>query len=376
MNTLVQFGSCGASWPENTTPIQRLKAISPYFDKVILVDPESSPSSSLHCDDYVQVSNFTVLEVWRVLNCHKCDQMVVWFGPSFRLAMIILFLRLFIRFRFVLDLYDHENLSSGIARAQGKWLQFFKYRAVEGFTNLAISRADLLVSAISEERFAKQVNRVKAVNGVAISLLSDIVGKIKVEPHSERVTVCYVGVISKERSGLLADIASAQFGAQIDLLLIGENDPGFVECLIQCASCHNTVNVLALGFTPWKKAMRLVASADICLYVFSTRPELDCVYPIKMGEYMELEKPIVASDSTAIREVFSNCPGVIRCDPSCPNDWVVAIKDLAGNASKRRSLGRENKYFVRRQLDWSITQADLLSRLRVLFSEKSNMESQ
>jgi len=375
MNTLVQLGSCGVSWPENTTPIQRLKAISPYFDKVILVDSETSPSSHLHCDGYVQLSRFTMLEVWRVLNCYKYEQVVVWFGPSFRLAMIVLLLRLFIRFRFVLDLYDHEQLSSGVARARGAWFQFFKYRMFEGFTKLAISRADLLVSAISEDRFAKQVNRVKAVNGVAISLLSDIAGKLEVDPHSGRITICYVGVVNKERSGLLADIASAQFEFQIDLLLIGENDPVFVEYLRQCASCHNEVNILALGFTPWREAMSLVASADICLYVFPTRPELDCVYPIKMGEYMELEKPIVASDSTAIREVYSNCPGIIRCDPGCPDDWVAAIKNLVVNESKRRLFGSKNRDFVRRRLDWGMTQADLLSRLNVLFSENSDVKS-
>lgn len=371
MTVLIQLGSCGASWPQNTTPIQRLAAISPLFDRVVLVDTAPAPSPFLRCDDYVRVRRFTLSSILHILRSNRDKPMVIWFGPSARLAIIVLVLRLFMRFHFVVDLYDHEQLSSGIARARGARLRALKYRIFETFTALAARRADLLVSAIAENRYAKLPNRVKAINGVASDMVAAFrnpAGATPVPETCDTITVCYVGVTNAERAGILEDLAQASYGKPVKFLLIGENDPAFVERLRDRASRGGDVSIVASGFLPWADAMRLVAASDLCLYVFPRRPELDCVYPIKMGEYMELEKPVVATDSTAIREVYADCPGVIRCDIDHPQDWIAAIQRLAGDAAKRSRLGAANRDFAHDRLDWSVTQEPLLLRLRALLA--------
>lgn len=370
MNILIQLGSCGASWPENTTPIQRMKAISSEFERVILVDTAPEPTKHLPCDAYVQIKKFSLLAIARILFQQRSENMVIWFGPSPRIAIVVLMLRLFMRFHFILDLYDHERLSSGIAKANGTRLKALKYWIFEGFTALAARRADLLVSAISEERYFGQPNRVKVVNGVATDLLRelDLAHSFATHEAQKTLTVCYVGLVTKERANLLADISGSSYGTPVELLLIGDNDPNFVTEIRQKAADLGEVSIAAPGFVPWSEAMRLVAGSDVCLYVFPTRPELDCVYPIKMGEYMELKKPVIAADSTAIREVFSDCPGVIRCDTDRPQDWILAIQTLLGDAKRRHTLGISNQSFAREQLDWDFTQAELMSRLRTLLS--------
>lgn len=374
MTVLIQLGSCGASWPQNTTPIQRLTAISPYFDRVVLVDTAADPSPFVRCDDYVRLRGFTLSSIRRIVRNNRDDRVVIWFGPSARLAIIIIILRLFLRFHFVVDLYDHEQLSSGIARARGARLKSLKYRLFESFTVLAAWRADLLVSAIAEERYESLPNRVKAVNGVAteqFSAFSKPTDPNTTSGPSDVLTVCYVGLTNGERAGILEDLAAACYGKPVEFLLIGDNDPTFIDLLRRRATLIGDVSIVAPGFLPWAEAMRLVAKSDLCLYVFPTRPELDCVYPIKIGEYMELQKPVVATNTTAIREVYSECPGVIRCDTDHPQQWISAIQALADDTAKRQTLGAANRAFVRDRLDWSITQAKLLARLDALLATNS-----
>lgn len=370
MRVLIQLGSCAASWPENTTPIQRLKAVRSYFDKVVLVDTAEHGTPFVSLTEYVSVKNFSIKSVGRILEKFSNDEIVVWFGPSSRLSLIILFLRFSVKFNFVLDLYDHENLSSGIARARGFKLRAFKYRVLENFTFLAARRADILVSAISETRYEDLPNRIKAINGVAGQTLDEICDTASSSPEAleDRISVCYVGLTSKERTPVLREIASANYCRPLDILLIGDSEPDFVATLRKVAEQHGIVRIKELGFLPWEDAMRKVAAADICLYVFPTRPELDCVYPIKMGEYMKLGKPVVATDSTAIREVFSDCSGVLRCTIAEPQEWVNSLDALCSSATLRKELGDLNKLYAQDRLDWSYTQAPLLQRLSQLFS--------
>ena len=86
---------------------------------------------------------------------------------------------------------------------------------------------------------------------------------------------------------------------------------------------------------------------------------------------MEFGKPVIATDSTAIREVFSDCQGVIRCDPNQPQEWVLAIKSLSSDVGKLRAHGAANQAFARDKLDWGKTQAELLSRLQALLVTSS-----
>jgi len=368
VSTLIQLGSCGSSWPQNTTPIQRLAAITPRFDKVILVDTAQDPNAHLKYDQYVCVSSINIASVYRVVKSNADENLIIWFGPSARISIIILILRLFFKFQYVVDLYDHENLSSGVALASGSKLRFLKYRALEYFVGWAANSSDLLVSAISESRYLNHPNRVKTINGVATKQLEKIAdrGDLSIEIPPDNIVVCYVGLINEERVGLLQNLAAADYPVPVTLLLIGEHDSHYIKTLNCNATLYGKVTIVAPGFLPWSKAMNLVSQSDICLYAFPARPELDCVYPIKMGEYMELSKPIIATDSTAIREVFGGCPGVLRCSVDKPEDWALKVQYLALDEHSRQLLGEENHKFARESLDWSNTQTDLISKLDLL----------
>ncbi len=82
--------------------------------------------------------------------------------------------------------------------------------------------------------------------------------------------------------------------------------------------------------------------------------------PIKIIEYMSAQKPIVASDLPAIREVLDKGCALL-VDPDSPQEWIEAIKELSLNPSLRDTLSHKSYQRFKASLTWNKRAEKLIS---------------
>lgn len=364
---LIFIGSCGKSWPYNTTPIQRALALKSSFDHTFFIDKENSLSFFLQDNsDYIKVSSFKELSViFSQLELNNKDLTII-HGPSWPISKEVLILRKKYNFKWVIDLYDHENLTSNIYLFKKNYTKFLYHKFFERNIIKAIKESDVLISAIHENRFLFHKNRVKSINGVAFSEIGKIVDKHDKNFEHEFLHLGYVGVLSFERSSLILKIVKRLFennNIKVKFHLIGDYDENFKNEIIKYNS--EMVETVFYGFVDWSKAIGILNFVDICLYTFpiAGRAELDCVYPIKIGEYLALGKHILSVDSNGLRDILNLIGNgdLILIDENKIDLWVAEINKKA--IIKQSNLGipsLKNKELAQNFMEWSLLHKTVL----------------
>jgi glycosyltransferase involved in cell wall biosynthesis len=90
-------------------------------------------------------------------------------------------------------------------------------------------------------------------------------------------------------------------------------------------------NVKMEGFVPNSKVPYYLASADVLLMPYSRNCKTaNWMSPLKLFEYMAAQKPIIASDLQAIRQVL-NSHNAVLIEPDYANHLANAIVNLKNN---------------------------------------------
>lgn len=110
---------------------------------------------------------------------------------------------------------------------------------------------------------------------------------------SEKRVFGYVGMISRWID-MDAIEKIAQF-EDIEVVLVG-------PCEIEKSSLSN---ITYIGKVEKKEVKEWIESFDVCLYPFKQQELLDTINPVKVYEYLALNKPVIAVDSVEIRK-FGN----------------------------------------------------------------------
>lgn len=85
------------------------------------------------------------------------------------------------------------------------------------------------------------------------------------------------------------------------------------------------------------KLVDFVVHGDIGVIPYGCDGFMELVLPTKAYEYAWMLRPIIASDTEAIRSMFG--PGsIVLCDPSKPEEFALAIIDLYLHPEKRESM--------------------------------------
>ena len=83
--------------------------------------------------------------------------------------------------------------------------------------------------------------------------------------------------------------------------------------------------------------------------------------PLKLIEYMALERAIVAPDVPNIREILTNGETALLFDPARSDTFQNCIETLTRDPELRRSLGqRARRHLVERDLTWEGNAARVL----------------
>ena len=112
--------------------------------------------------------------------------------------------------------------------------------------------------------------------------------------------------------------------------------------------------LLVLGRRPPAEVPGFIAASDACLLPARRVPAMEHIVPAKMGEYMELGKPVIATRLPGLEAEFGALPGVLYMErPEEVLDRVDELLDDArGGREAARQLGETCRRFATDRGDW------------------------
>ena len=136
--------------------------------------------------------------------------------------------------------------------------------------------------------------------------------------------------------------AAASLPAGISVYLVGGNDEDIQR--LKKSNPAGAARVTFIGYRPYSEMPSWYSAADL-LVITGTAKDADSVHytsPIKLFEYMAMERPIVAIDSPAIRDIVSEEDAYFY-KPDDAGSLARSIDDAfadAGRASKKAASAR------------------------------------
>src|SRR5438105_4268702 len=149
----------------------------------------------------------------------------------------------------------------------------------------------------------------------------------------------YHGTVA-ERNGLDIAIRALVLARRVvpELRLDIQGNGDHLPCLKQLVEeLGVSNNVKFTSSCPADKLVDFVVHGDVGIIPYRCDGFTELVLPTKAYEYAWMHRPIIASDTCAIRSMFRP-ESIVLCDPSKPEDFAEAIIDLYQHAEKRASL--------------------------------------
>ena len=185
--------------------------------------------------------------------------------------------------------------------------------------------------------------------------------------------ICFVGLFHKllALNEVLISIAGCS-DQTVKLLLVGEGDqhaPNKVEELKRLAADFNVQNrVIITGRRPYNEIPDLIGVSNVCIFPSHRAEMMNHIVPIKMYEYMAMQKPVIATDLIGIKTEFGFDNGVIFVDsPEQIVPKALEIRSLALTSS----MGIKARNFVE-QNSWEKVTSDFEKILSNLIQSDSN----
>ena len=151
--------------------------------------------------------------------------------------------------------------------------------------------------------------------------------------------VMYHGTVA-ERNGLdtavraLALVREAVPQVRLDIQGRGEHIPFLKQLALDLGVSDR---VVFSGISPSDEIVDFVVHGDVGIIPYRCDSFMELVLPTKAYEYAWMHRPIIASDTRAIRSMFRPA-SIVLCDPTKPEDFAEAIIDLYQHPEKRTSL--------------------------------------
>ena len=169
----------------------------------------------------------------------------------------------------------------------------------------------------------------------------------------------YAGLIKRQLDlGLLVRLARAQPGWSFVLVGPVGNVSGKEAAL---AELRALPNVHFLGYKPVNQLAAYVQYMDVCLMCYEVNDYTNCIYPLKLHEYLAAGRPSVASPIASVLE-HSDIITLARSD----EEWLAGIARALAQSS---SFENERRRRRASSYDWDI----LVEKLAQIFCERLNI---
>jgi glycosyltransferase involved in cell wall biosynthesis len=121
-------------------------------------------------------------------------------------------------------------------------------------------------------------------------------------------------------------------------------------------------NVLFLPPLPKTAISAALAAADACLAILKPIELYKTTYPNKVFDYMAAGRPVVLAIDGVVRQVVEEAQAGIFAQPGDPTALAAAIKELASNPSKCRTMGKNG----RESIEMNYSRTDLAKKFTML----------
>lgn len=262
-------------------------------------------------------------------------------------------------FRWVADIWDHPELWKETREKDIRKTLLVHVPRVVAFqiAKRGFKFADLVISAIHPSALAKfriSPQKIFAVtNGVDLS-----VTKPKgLKRLNAGFKVFYVGFLMKERGLGMMLHATAMLKGRIEglrFILVGDarrEDVTYLVGTVKKLGLEDNVDFL--GRLNHEDVLTLMEGSDVCLFPFPRLEAVNCIYPVKIFEYMAMGKAIVATRLMAISEIIENGVNGLLVQPNNVEDMSNAILAIFKDKKLREKLER-NSFKSAPKYDWEL----------------------
>jgi len=128
----------------------------------------------------------------------------------------------------------------------------------------------------------------------------------------------------------------------IKLLIVGDGD-AFNDLQKIKGKCNMQDTIILTGKQPYDSIPKFIAASDICLLPAYNNEIMRNIVPIKMYEYMAMEKPVIATKLPGIMKEFGEGNGVIYVDR--PEDVIEKAMELI-ETGRIQEEGKKARKFV------------------------------
>lgn len=320
---------------------------------------------------YPDILAFYLLLPFAIYALHRCVQfncvytfrdMSSFFGLPARWAL---------NTRWVADIYDdpalelirHRALSPGSLRVRAIGLVVSLLRLCLRYADLVITigtRCDEELPDLLIREYGVPPDRLVPVpNGVDL-------GSVTESPLAERdnvFTVFYVGslgvlhgtaVLLDAFDRLVAVVSAARLvlagplvGAEADLYRREFTRRPYVEYL---------------GPTHPDQTHDLMAASDVCVYPFLSSPVTECVYPVKVLEYLAVGRPVIASRLSGVSKLIRHGYNGLLVEPGDAESLAGALLRVYEDAPLRKKLAHAARASAG-PYDWPVINARVSRRI-------------
>jgi glycosyltransferase involved in cell wall biosynthesis len=139
----------------------------------------------------------------------------------------------------------------------------------------------------------------------------------------------------------------------VKLVVVGDGDIR-EELQAIAARYDGRDQLIVLGSRPIEEIPLQIAASDVCLLPAVPVPAMEHIVPVKVGEYMELGKPIVATELPGLTKEFGALPGILYVHG--PESVLDRVKEAFLTSPQPRKaakdLGKSCLTFARSRPDW------------------------
>lgn len=130
-------------------------------------------------------------------------------------------------------------------------------------------------------------------------------------------------------------------------------------------STRDLDNLTAVEFQPHSRIPEYLKSFDVLLLPLTTKRSQQNKYssPLKLFEYLAAQRPIVASDLPALREILTDGRDALLADPQNPADFRARIETLLASPSRAQTLA-QNARNLSEDYSWDTRARNVLSFVR------------
>ncbi|MDH4045632.1 MAG: glycosyltransferase [Gemmatimonadota bacterium] len=174
-----------------------------------------------------------------------------------------------------------------------------------------------------------------------------------------RPRIGYAGWIKPQLDWALLDGVATRC-PEMSLIFVGQNKP--LELLMADPSYRvltHRPNVFFLGVKTTDELAAYPQHFDVCIMPYRIDPYTDCIYPLKLHEYLASGRPVAGTPIRSLED-FSGTVTLART----PDEWCAALRQSLAPLANTESERRRRQQVAREHEWWKLTGriADLIAK--------------